>query len=106
MEDTVPPSSARELHRHATNDDLVSPMHNPSVSFSEALRSPGVASSYCDLSLDDDTLSEIDTRRMSAWDKRDMRRLGKTQQMRRSYRTLSMLSFTVVVQATWEFVLV
>lgn len=68
------------------------------------------ATSFPSLSLDGETfqeaLRETRTRRLSAWDKRDMKRLGRTQSMRRSYRTLSMLSFTVVVQATWEFVLV
>lgn len=39
-------------------------------------------------------------------DKRDMQRLGKTQEMRRNFRSLSMLSFVVIVQGTWEFVLV
>lgn len=39
-------------------------------------------------------------------DQRDMHRLGRRQEMQRNFRSLSILSFTIVVQATWEFVLV
>jgi hypothetical protein len=43
---------------------------------------------------------------VNAWDDRDLQRLGRRPQMKRPFRFVSMLSFTVIVQATWEFVLV
>lgn len=49
---------------------------------------------------------ELDELDCTANDARDMQRLGRTQEMRRNFRSLSMLSFTIIVQATWEFVLV
>lgn len=52
------------------------------------------------------SLSRSTTLTLSAWDKRDMQRLGRKQSMRRNFRMLSMLSFTVVVQCTYEFILV
>ena len=105
MADITLPIPAVTSQTLALDDDMISPMRDTCVSTSP-LASPGYASSYFGISIDGDTLREVDTRRMSAWDKRDMKRLGRTQEMRRPYRTLSMLSFTVVVQATWEFVLV
>lgn len=38
-------------------------------------------------------------------DTRDMRRMGKTQELRRDYRPLSALAFTVIIQGTWEVLL-
>lgn len=38
-------------------------------------------------------------------DQRDMQRLGKRQEMLRNFRPLSALSFTVLLQATWEYIL-
>jgi choline transport protein len=38
-------------------------------------------------------------------DQRDMQRLGKRQELMRNFRPLSALSFTVLLQATWEFML-
>jgi choline transport protein len=49
--------------------------------------------------------SALDITESTGVDRRDMRRLGRKQEMRRSFRSLSMLSFSVIVQATWEFIL-
>lgn len=38
-------------------------------------------------------------------DHRDMQRLGKRQELIRNFRPLSALAFTVLLQATWEFLL-
>lgn len=38
-------------------------------------------------------------------DQRDMQRMGKRQELMRNFRPLSALSFTVILQATWEFLL-
>lgn len=38
-------------------------------------------------------------------DQRDMQRLGKRQELLRHFRPLSALSFTVLLQATWEYLL-
>jgi len=56
--------------------------------------------------IEDDEIREVDALESNRYDQRDMQRLGKRQEMRRNYRTLSMLSFTIIVQATWEFILV
>ena len=42
----------------------------------------------------------------SANDARDMLRMGKRQELERNYRAFSAFSFTVVLTATWEFILV
>jgi len=105
MADEVSPTTLAPSNTH-NSQDVVSPMDTSHISFMEAIQSPGATSSYFGINLDGKTLHPDDSRRVSVWDKRDMKRLGKTQQMRRSYRSLSMLSFTIVVQATWEFVLV
>lgn len=42
----------------------------------------------------------------STQDQRDMLRLGKTQDFKRSFHLLSVLGFVSVYMATWEFVLV
>jgi hypothetical protein len=38
-------------------------------------------------------------------DRYDMQRLGKHQELMRNFRPLSALSFTMLLQATWEFML-
>ena len=38
-------------------------------------------------------------------DQRDMERVGKTQELRRNFRFLSVLGFTAVLMCTWEAVL-
>ncbi|KAF2650111.1 amino acid transporter [Lophiostoma macrostomum CBS 122681] len=38
-------------------------------------------------------------------DKADMSRMGKIQELRRNYRPLSALAFTVIIQGTWEVLL-
>jgi choline transport protein len=38
-------------------------------------------------------------------DQKDMQRLGKRQELLRNFRPLSALSFTVLLQATWEYLL-
>ncbi len=38
-------------------------------------------------------------------DRAEMFRMGKTQELRRNYRPLSALAFTVMIQATWEVLL-
>lgn len=35
-------------------------------------------------------------------DRADMSRMGKVQELRRNYRPLSALAFTVILQGTWE----
>jgi hypothetical protein len=35
-------------------------------------------------------------------DKRDMSRMGKIQELKRNYRPLSALAFTVILQGVWE----
>jgi choline transport protein len=39
-------------------------------------------------------------------DENDMRRLGKKQEMRRNFHKFSTLSFTCIIMATWEVLLV
>jgi TRAP-type C4-dicarboxylate transport system substrate-binding protein len=39
-------------------------------------------------------------------DRNDMQRLGKKQELIRNFRPLSALAFTVLLQATWEYILV
>jgi amino acid permease len=43
--------------------------------------------------------------RGTAVDKTDMKRMGKQQELRRNFRTLSTLAFTVILQGTWEVLL-
>lgn len=38
-------------------------------------------------------------------DRKDMRRMGKTQELMRNFRRLSAFSFTVMLTATWEYIL-
>lgn len=38
-------------------------------------------------------------------DRADMTRMGKVQELRRNYRPLSALAFTVILQGTWEVLL-
>ena len=57
---------------------------------------------------DDDLLSDY-AQRYSGYthdDRHDMDRMGKRQELLRDYRPHSILSFAVVLQATWEFLLI
>ena len=38
-------------------------------------------------------------------DRKDMKRMGKAQELRRNFRPLSALAFTVILQGTWEVLL-
>ncbi|KAA8617821.1 Amino acid permease 2 [Pyrenophora tritici-repentis] len=38
-------------------------------------------------------------------DRADMERMGKVQELKRNYRPLSALAFTVILQGTWEVLL-
>lgn len=38
-------------------------------------------------------------------DQKDMRRMGKQQELMRNFRRVSAFSFTVVLTATWEYLL-
>lgn len=38
-------------------------------------------------------------------DQRDMERVGKTQELRRNFRLISVLGFTAVLMCTWEAIL-
>lgn len=57
---------------------------------------------------DDDGFDDNDPRRRGHTrnDQRDMHRMGKRQELIRNFRPLSALSFAVVLQATWEFMLI
>lgn len=46
-----------------------------------------------------------DPGKVTEHDKFDMTRMGKKQEMRRVFRQFSILSFTCVIMATWEFLL-
>lgn len=39
------------------------------------------------------------------FDRREMKRMGKAQELRRNFRPLSTLAFTVILQGTWEVLL-
>ena len=39
-------------------------------------------------------------------DQQDMDRVGKTQELRRNFRLISVLGFTAVLMCTWEAILV
>lgn len=41
----------------------------------------------------------------SPQDRNDMHRMGKLQEFKRNFRPLAALSFSAVLQATWEFIL-
>lgn len=41
----------------------------------------------------------------SPQDQNDMNRMGKLQELKRNFRPLAALSFSAVLQATWEFIL-
>ncbi|KXT16202.1 hypothetical protein AC579_901 [Pseudocercospora musae] len=55
-----------------------------------------------ELDLDTDL---VDPGKVTSFDVRDMSRMGKRQEMRRVFRQFSILSFTCVIMATWEFLL-
>lgn len=38
-------------------------------------------------------------------DQKDMHRMGKDQELMRMFRSFSTFSFTIMIQATWEFLL-
>lgn len=56
---------------------------------------------------DNDIYSQANPPRpgFTKYDQKDMYRMGKIQELRRSYRPLSALSFAVVLTAVWEFLL-
>lgn len=49
--------------------------------------------------------SKQDDRGFTRHDQRDMRRMGKVQELKRNFRTLSTIAFTVILQGTWEVLL-
>lgn len=49
--------------------------------------------------------SRQEDRGFTKHDKKDMKRMGKTQELRRNFRPLSTLAFTVILQGTWEVLL-
>ncbi|PGH34788.1 hypothetical protein GX50_02347 [[Emmonsia] crescens] len=57
-------------------------------------------------SLDDGGENNIIRRGHTKNDRKDMSRMGKRQELIRSYRPLSALSFALILQATWEFMLI
>lgn len=48
------------------------------------------------------SMSELEE---SPQDRNDMSRMGKLQEFKRNFRPLAVLSFSAVLQATWEFIL-
>ena len=40
------------------------------------------------------------------YDQKDMRRMGKKQELMRNFRRISAFSFTVILTATWEYLLI
>lgn len=55
-------------------------------------------------SVDDATFDGIYTA-VSAFDKHDMRRMGKKQEFRRNFRFISTIGYTTCVMGTWEILL-
>ena len=66
-----------------------------------------VSTSHTVDGIDDDFVSESFPHGAGSThlDKREMRRMGKKQELHRNFFPLSALSFTIVLQATWEFYL-
>ena len=62
-----------------------------------------VSSSAAPVNWSDPSLHDVD--KVAEHDKYDMVRMGKKQEMRRVFRQFSILSFTCVIMATWEFLL-
>jgi len=65
------------------------------------------ASAAKDTDLNADSLEWMDTDldnagKVTEYDKFDMTRMGKKQELRRVFRQFSILSFTCVIMATWE----
>ena len=56
-------------------------------------------------SIDTETADGTYNHGSTRMDVKDMNRAGRKQELIRNYRPLSALSFTVVLQATWEFLL-
>ena len=58
-------------------------------------------------SIDDDVGAAVShDKNHTAFDARNMDRMGRKQELIRNFRPLSAFSFTVVIQATWEFMLI
>jgi hypothetical protein len=73
-----------------------------------SLESSEVPAKYALDGVDDDTNSNEYVDGIDGYTKRDYRnmtRMGKHQELMRNFRPLSALSFTVLIQATWEFLL-
>ncbi|THZ18855.1 GABA permease-like protein [Aureobasidium pullulans] len=60
---------------------------------------------YNDSARDEESDETADVYGSVPSDKRDMMRMGKEQELRRVFRQVSLLSFTAILMATWEFVL-
>jgi choline transport protein len=57
---------------------------------------------------DGDAIDDVSGLRIEGFTKRDqkdMRRMGKNQELMRNFRRLSSFSFTVMLTATWEYIL-
>jgi hypothetical protein len=55
---------------------------------------------------DDDIVDDGYHGQFTRKDKRDMQRMGKVQELKRNFRSFSVMSFTIVLQNTWEVLLV
>lgn len=53
----------------------------------------------------DNSQREREDHGQTSQDRADMSRMGKVQQLRRNYRPLSALAFTVILQGVWEVLL-
>ncbi|MCJ1250204.1 hypothetical protein MMC30_007430 [Trapelia coarctata] len=88
---------------------MSSSIDNPNGAMAEkshALYSPDEVSKELNVEAEggDGSLSDFDG--FTKYDKRDMRRMGKCQEFTRNFRPFSTLAFAVVLQATWEFLLI
>lgn len=73
-----------------------------------SLESNEVPAKYALDGVDDDSNAHEYVDGIDGYTKRDhrnMTRMGKRQELMRNFRPLSALSFTVLLQATWEFLL-
>ncbi|OJD18037.1 hypothetical protein AJ78_01929 [Emergomyces pasteurianus Ep9510] len=91
----------------AAATDGASPQLSPKVSPRESLHeSPdGYNMEGIEESFDEGEVADIMRRGHTKNDRKDMNRMGKRQELIRSYRPLSALSFALILQATWEFML-
>lgn len=55
---------------------------------------------YPDVTGEDENV--IQEKKGTQFDQRDMYRMGKTQELRRNFRFVSIFGFTMVLMATWE----